>query len=296
MSRYFVTGASGFIGAALTRRLVKDGHEVYALVRSEVKKGLFPDGVVVVTGDLLAVDSWVFGLPPFDAVFHLGNTARYPEDNHSFEAQLRNSLACCQLFDCLKFSAEGKFVLVGTSYCAQVGRGVDGEFRGCSIYGVARVSAENILRVMAHRSGVGYNGVYLTNCFGVGDTSWRSTNFILKKFLEGVAPPLVSGEFPHDWIYIDDLVEGLVLVAAKGTSHNSYYLGNRNLRSFREIIEGVRDIIAPGLVLDFGSLEDSSRIDYSQFDLDLASEELGFECSAPFDKSVALTAEWVKSL
>src|SRR4051812_37722752 len=50
MSRYLVTGATGFLGRHLTRALREKGHEVVALARS---KSDMPEGVTFAKGDVL---------------------------------------------------------------------------------------------------------------------------------------------------------------------------------------------------------------------------------------------------
>ena len=68
----FVTGGTGFIGAALTERLISEGHEVRVLARNPEKaRSLFGDRVTVVTGDLLDTSVLRAGLEGVDYVFHL---------------------------------------------------------------------------------------------------------------------------------------------------------------------------------------------------------------------------------
>ena len=68
----FVTGGTGFIGAALTERLIGEGHEVRVLARSPEKaRSLFGDRVTIVAGDLLDTAALQKGLEGVDYVFHL---------------------------------------------------------------------------------------------------------------------------------------------------------------------------------------------------------------------------------
>jgi uncharacterized protein YbjT (DUF2867 family) len=51
--RYFLTGATGFIGGSLARQLREGGHAVVALVRDPARaKGLADLGVILVQGDI----------------------------------------------------------------------------------------------------------------------------------------------------------------------------------------------------------------------------------------------------
>ena len=75
--RYFVTGATGFIGGYLTSQLLINGHTVTALVRTrEQAQALAPYGVHPWLGNVLAKDSMRRGMARSDGVFHLAAVTR----------------------------------------------------------------------------------------------------------------------------------------------------------------------------------------------------------------------------
>src|SRR5688572_16576522 len=68
----FLTGATGFVGGHLAKRLVARGDDVVALVRSPAKAGeLTRLGVEIVQGDLDSVDAMREGMRGCDACFHV---------------------------------------------------------------------------------------------------------------------------------------------------------------------------------------------------------------------------------
>lgn len=70
--RFLVTGATGFIGTHLCHRLVADGHQVVALVRTPGKAHRLPaEGVEVLHGDLSLFQDGALELQPCDVVIHL---------------------------------------------------------------------------------------------------------------------------------------------------------------------------------------------------------------------------------
>src|SRR5438034_11608684 len=72
MAKYFVTGATGFIGGRVTRQLVEAGHEVVAIARNpENARGLASIGVDVRRGDITSKDSLREPMAGADGVFHI---------------------------------------------------------------------------------------------------------------------------------------------------------------------------------------------------------------------------------
>lgn len=72
MSRYFVTGATGFVGAEVAKQLRTRGHQVVALVRSPEKASLLAKlGCELHVGDITAPDTLRAGMRGVDGVFHL---------------------------------------------------------------------------------------------------------------------------------------------------------------------------------------------------------------------------------
>ena len=82
MARVFVTGASGFIGGALTRRLIERGDEVVGLARSDAAATkVAAHGALVVRGDLLDEESIAAGMDGCELAYHVaGVNSHCPPD------------------------------------------------------------------------------------------------------------------------------------------------------------------------------------------------------------------------
>ena len=90
MARVFVTGASGFIGGALTTRLLERGDEVVGLARSDAAAAKVAAlGAEVARGDLLDEESIAAGMAGCEAAYHVaGVNSHCPSDpGHAAESQ-----------------------------------------------------------------------------------------------------------------------------------------------------------------------------------------------------------------
>lgn len=108
--RVFVTGASGFVGYAVCKELVSEGHEVTGLVRRKTKADLVEcTGAKVVFGDLLEPDSWTEALRESDLIITASQPVRYGEKVSLSEAR-RRSYYHGQMTGNLFLAAEGSSV------------------------------------------------------------------------------------------------------------------------------------------------------------------------------------------
>ena len=70
--KYFVTGATGFVGGNVARQLVEQGHEVIVSVRTPAKaKELADLGVAITQGDVTDKESMRAAMQGVDGVFHI---------------------------------------------------------------------------------------------------------------------------------------------------------------------------------------------------------------------------------
>lgn len=71
MTKYFVTGATGFVGSHVVEGLVDRGDSVTALTRDLSNADHLPDAVTVVEGDITQKESMRKAMEGVDGVFHI---------------------------------------------------------------------------------------------------------------------------------------------------------------------------------------------------------------------------------
>jgi nucleoside-diphosphate-sugar epimerase len=93
-----------------------------------------------------------------------------------------------------------------------------------------------------------------------GPGQWDTTKLLpyaITSFLKGEVPRVSSGDRALDWVYVDDVVDGFLLVAASDFADaRTIDLGTGYLVSIREIIARVRQIIGASIDAGFGAILD----------------------------------------
>ncbi len=235
----FVTGGSGFIGGALTRRLVGEGWRVRALARSDAAAHTVADrGAEAVRGDLADAGAIADGARGCEVVFHaaamLGDWGR-PED---FD---RANVAGTQtVLDAARLAGVRRFVHVGTEAALLDGAplvDVDETARlrpdSPALYSATKARAEAAV-LAASSEGFGTVVLRPRLVWGAGDTT------ILPELAEAVR----SGRFA--WIgggrhltsttHVDNVVEGLLLAAERGTGGEAYFVTDGDPIVFRDFV------------------------------------------------------------
>jgi nucleoside-diphosphate-sugar epimerase len=217
MAKVLVTGASGFIGAKLTERLVERGDDVTCLVRATSNRSaLAPLGVRFATGDVRDPAAVRSAVGESEIVYHLAGlvTAFRARDLVAVNAEgFRNVAAACA-------GRATPPVLVSVSSLAAAGpsppdraRTESDPARPVSHYGRAKREAELIAEQYAVE--VPITIVRPPIVFGEGDLLMRNVFRSIFRYGVHLAPGVARSHY--SLIHVRDLVEALVLSAERGT-------------------------------------------------------------------------------
>lgn len=164
--RVFITGASGWIGSAVTDELLANGHEVVGLARSDQSAGVLEGkGALVQRGDLDDLDSLRAGTKHVDAVVHLAN-------KHDFAnpaATSRTERAAVQaLGDAVEGS--GRILLIASGVPGQLGRpGLETDVSPSHGVDSARGGSENLALEYSDRGVLSGAVRFAASVHGAGD-------------------------------------------------------------------------------------------------------------------------------
>jgi nucleoside-diphosphate-sugar epimerase len=212
--RALVTGAGGFLGAALVRALLARGDDVRALVRkrSPELERLGAVGVDVAQGDVTSGESLRAAVRGCDVVFHLAGVRRATDPAEFLRVNAGSTRLA--LDACLaEAPALARFVLAGSlaaSGPSATPLREDAPFAPVEPYGASKAEAERIALSYADRLPVAV--ARPPRIMGPGD---RENLFFLRLAARGVAIGFTGDARPLSWIDVDDCARALLLLAER---------------------------------------------------------------------------------
>jgi dTDP-glucose 4,6-dehydratase/UDP-glucose 4-epimerase len=261
--RYLVTGGTGFIGAALVRRLVRDGHTVRILdnqSRGALRRiATVADDVELVTGDVRDAATVIRAAAGMDAVIHLaavnGTEFFYSAPELVLDVALRGILA---VVDACRANRIGDLVVASSSEVYQTPPSVPAdESVPLSVpdvrnprysYGGGKIVSE-LVAMNYGRTGFDRVTVFRPHNVYGPDMGWEHVlpHFILRareavaKYPHGRVPFQIqgSGTQTRAFIHIDDFVEGLMAVIDRGAHLGLYHIGTTDEQTIAEVAHEV---------------------------------------------------------
>lgn len=255
-----VTGGSGFVGAAVVRKLLATGHSVRVLVRPESdRRNLSGFPIETVTGDLLDPPSLARAVAGCGTVFHVAADYRLwvPDPAVMYDTNVggtRNLLRAA-----LRAGAER---IVYTSSVATLGHTPDGspadeetlshleEMIGP--YKRSKFLAEVAVRELVRDEGLPAVIVNPSAPVGPGDVKPTPTGRVVVDAASGRIPAYVDTGL--NVVHVDDVAEGHLLALTRGRKGERYILGGTNmtLREILEMVAGIAGRKTPRLRLPYG--------------------------------------------
>jgi nucleoside-diphosphate-sugar epimerase len=227
--RVFLTGATGYIGGALARRLAVAGHEVRAVVRpASDPEPLRAEGVATFPGDITDRATLREGMSGADWVVHCAAELDFDAPLARMrEVNVQGSENVASL--AFKLGV-GRFLAL-SSIAARGGSPEGGPpatedtppfLPFPSRYGATKAGGEQAVREWVKR-GLRLNVVYPSLVYGPpGKRS--GTNALLRALLKGRLPALVAARQRTSWIYLEDVVEGMVRVMERAMPGRDYLM------------------------------------------------------------------------
>ncbi len=303
--RVLVTGASGFVGANLVRRLLDDGHEVHALVRrghrawrlAEVLPRLGKHEARLL--DAPALRRLVAEVEPH-WVFHLAAYGGYSSQDRYEEMVRTNVLGTMNLVEaCAQRSFEG-FVNAGSSseYGFKDHAPPETEvIEPNGHYAITKAGATLFCQHVGRSRGLPIVTLRLYSVFGPFEEPSRLIPSLILRGLAGDLPPLVSPDTARDFVYVDDAVEAFVLAAgrARGQPGAIFNVGTGVQTTLGQAVDLARQELGVQAQPRWGSML-QRKWDTTKWVADIRKiqQTLGWHPKVSFAEGFRLTVKWFR--
>lgn len=301
--RILVTGATGFVGSHVLRRLVADGRAtVAALIRATSNTWRIDDlsgRFERIEGDLqhlAAAEPAVTAFAP-DVLVHLawsGVTNAFRNDPR----QIDNVEATANLVRLGQRMGVKHWIGLGSQ--AEYGPH-DGAIREdtptqpTTLYGVTKLCAGMLAQHLCATSGIRFAWLRLFSAYGpMDDPSWMIPHVTLR-LLRGERPALTAGEQRWEYVYVADAADAIARVAETPSAAGMFNLGSGQPETIRSIVERIRDLINRSAPLGFGEVAyRPDQVMHLEADIAKLTTATGWTPQTPLDEGLRSTVTWYR--
>jgi UDP-glucose 4-epimerase len=295
--RIVITGATGFLGAAVVGEFLARNENIAVLARRELagsRLELVADRITAIRCDFLNSESYREQLLDFapHAIVHCAWTG--------VEGALRNDLrqvdnlpAAAALVDIA--SRAGVKIIVGAGSQAEYGpcEGPTSETtspRPTTLYGITKLAAGQALLQMAAERGMRGVWARIYSLYGPGDEGPWLVPSMIRAFRSGRPPRVTGCEQMWEFLHVADAARAISSLLSCDNASGLYNVGSGSPVRLREVILKLRDLVAPGISPMFGALPyRSDQIMHLQADITRLTATTNWRSQVPLEEGLAET-------
>lgn len=304
MIKVLVTGATGFVGSCLARRLVHMNYDVHVFTRGKSNKWRIADLLGRVTDhevdlrDAGMVKNTVAHIRP-GIIYHLATYGGFAAQKDTSVIMESNFMATVNLLSACERIGFDCFINTGSSSEYGIKPGPMGEsdvLEPVGDYGVSKAAAALFCRSRALEKGLPVITLRLFSPYGPWDDPRRLIPYVIKSLLRGETPKLSTPKSVRDFIYIDDVLDVFFkVIKAPLPGGKIFNVGTGVQYSIGEVVSMITKIVGNGLEPVWGRVNSQRpEPDYWVADIGKAGRELGWWPSTSLGAGLTKTFQWFK--
>ena len=292
-----VTGANGFVGSNVVKKLTTEGIDVLAIDISFNSSRLEPSNKIELLELSIAdIDKLkeMIKDKEYELFYHFAWIGSAGPKRADENVQTQNVL---WTVDCLKLAQEigcKKFICAGSimeyesmanSYNQNTKPAIN------NIYSAAKSYAHQLCKPIANQLGIELVWAYITNAYGIGENSPRFINTTLRKIIKHEPLEFTSGMQNYDFVYIDDIAKAFYLLGLYGKANKGYMIGSGDAKPLKEFVIEMCNCF--GVEPVFGSIPFSGvNLGLDVYSIKEIQSDCGFKCDISFKEGIIRTKEW----
>lgn len=296
MKRVIVTGANGFIGSSLIKKLVSKKIEVVALditfANSQLPQCELIKEIEVGLDDIKKLEE-VIPINDYDSFYHFAWAGVNGPAKADPVVQLKNAEMAMNCATVAKNIGCKKLLCAGTiAERAIESLGYLKRTSGGMLYGVAKHATHLMLETYCKNIGVDFVWMQFSNIYGPENKTGNLVSYTIGELAKGNVASFGPALQPYDFIYVDDLIEAVMRLGERNTSKNCYFIGSGEPRVLKEYLfeigkeYGREELIKVGLRPD-----DGIKYTIDMFDTIELVKDIGNYISKNFTEGIRYTIE-----
>lgn len=287
--KILVTGATGFIGHHLCQRLLKVGADVYGV--SRFKRSSNDSSVQWLQGDVREFDQMrqiVTSIKP-DIIFHMAGYVSGSRGIDAVRSSLENNLVSTVNLLTLMAEFGGRRIILPGSL-----EEPDAGDVASSPYAAAKWSSRIYAQMFYQLYQVPIVNARIFMAYGPAQRDVKKLiPYVTLSLLNREAPRLSSGERLIDWVYIDDVVDGLIATAQTPNIEGcTFELGSGTLTSIAATVQQLVQLIDPTIQPLFGALPDRPMEQVRAANIADSVARLGWKPNTSLQSGLLETVKW----
>ncbi len=290
--RVLITGASGFIGTHLSAKVLAMGAEVHAT--SRIKRDSKGENVTWWQGSFEDADSaqkLLHQINP-DYIFHLAGEVTASHDLALFLPVYHSVLtSTINLLTLARHHAVERIVFLGS--CTEP---TDDMVLPASSYALAKSTATRYIKAFHQYYQVPGMIVRPYMGYGPGQFHAKLIPYVINQLLKGKSPELSQGKWMADWVYIEDIIAGLVEASlTPGLDGEEVDIATGEMTSVRDVVEQIYLLIQPIGKPIFGALQDRPGENFRKADIENSIRLFNFKARTTLKQGLQKTIDWYQS-
>lgn len=296
MKNVIVTGANGFIGSSLIKKIIQNNIFVVAIdisfKNSKLPKSDLINAIEISLDNAEDIEKLISS-KKYDCFYHFAWAGVNGGDKANPYVQLKNiemTLNCATIakkINCKRFLCAGTIAERATESLNKLKK-----TSGGMMYGVAKTSAHLILETYCKNIDLEYVWMQFSNIYGPENKTGNLVSYTIGELVKGNEATFGPAMQPYDFIYVQDLIEAVYRLGEAKLNENFYFIGSGKPRILKEYLAEIGEQCKKNDLIRIGVREDDGiKYTFDMFDTKNLLNDIGDFVTKDFTEGLKYTLE-----